>query len=81
MTLTVSLIGASKSLFWGIFSLITCIGNSPKSRCGMGISCRPTALSGVEFPEFPEKFPVCREFGWRRVRSSLRRQPRSPVFG
>jgi hypothetical protein len=26
---------------------------------------------------FPEKFPVCREFGWRRVQSVLRRQPRS----
>jgi hypothetical protein len=24
---------------------------------------------------FPEKFPVCREFGRRRVRSTLRRQP------
>jgi hypothetical protein len=24
---------------------------------------------------FPEKFPVCREFGWRPVRSALRHQP------
>jgi hypothetical protein len=26
---------------------------------------------------FPVKFPVCREFGWRQVRSALRRQPAS----
>ena len=30
---------------------------------------------------FPVKFPVCREFGWRPVRSALRRQPGIHAFG
>jgi hypothetical protein len=30
---------------------------------------------------FPVKFPVSREFAWRRVRSALRRQPTSPAPG
>jgi hypothetical protein len=31
--------------------------------------------------KFPVKFPVSREFGWRRVRSALRRQPGSRRLG
>jgi hypothetical protein len=47
---------------------------------------RTTACSGqwsglraARIARFPVKFPVCREFGRRQVRSPLRRQPRSPA--
>ena len=35
------------------------------------------AHRGAENSKFPVKFPVSREFAWRRVRSALRRQPAS----
>ena len=38
------------------------------SRSGIG-------AGSPEIAKFPVKFPVSREFAWRRVRSSLRRQP------
>jgi hypothetical protein len=31
----------------------------------------------LKIDDFPVKFPVCREFRWRPVRSALRRQPAS----
>jgi hypothetical protein len=39
---------------------------------------RPGSLKNAKFPV---KFPVSREFAWRRVRSALRRQPASPGHG
>jgi hypothetical protein len=38
---------------------------------------RPGSLKNAKFPV---KFPVSREFAWRRVRSALRRQPGSPAL-
>jgi hypothetical protein len=42
--------------------------------CYVDVALRPEILI------FPVKFPVCREFGWRLVRSTLRRQPAIPPF-
>jgi len=42
--------------------------------CGTVISCFEIVSLGPEIAEFPVKFPVSREFPWRRVRSPLRRQ-------
>jgi hypothetical protein len=68
-----SLIDRPESLFSRIFSLIDFVGNFARNRCSTGISCLPAACLGAVLREFPEKFPVCREFGWRQVRSVLRR--------
>ena len=43
--------------------------------CGKAVSCSNIVALRPEIVIFPVKFPVCREFGWRPVRSALRRQP------
>src|ERR1700730_17685187 len=75
-----SLIPAKNSLFFEIFSLLTCVGNCAKSDCGTAVSCYEIGLGSPEIAKFPVKFPVSREFAWRRVRSALRRQPGSPAI-
>src|ERR1700694_4761145 len=76
-----SLIPANNYLLFEIFSLLICVGNCAKSRCGTAVSCYEIVSWGLEIAEFPVKFPVSREFAWRRVRSPLRRQPASPRVG
>ena len=74
-----SLIPANNYLFFEIFSLLICVRNCAKSRCGTAVSCFEIVPQGPEIAEFPVKFPVSREFAWRPVRSPLRRQPTSPA--
>jgi hypothetical protein len=47
-----------------------------RSACGTGISIEDFGGKRPEIAKFPVKFPVSREFAWRRVRSALRRQPK-----
>ncbi|SIO47530.1 hypothetical protein SAMN05443247_05916 [Bradyrhizobium erythrophlei] len=70
-----SLLFAKKSLYFEIFSLLICVGNCAKSGCGAAVSCYGIGPGSLEIAIFPVKFPVSREFAWRRVRSALRRQP------
>jgi hypothetical protein len=56
---------------------VTCVGNSRKDRCGTALFCSSPAPESLKIAKFPVKFPVSREFAWRRVRSALRRQPGS----
>jgi hypothetical protein len=74
-----SLIPAKNSLFFEILSLLICVGNCAKSDCGAAVSCYEIGLGSPEIAKFPVKFPISREFAWRRVRSALRRQPTSPA--
>ena len=73
-----SLIPAKSSLIIEIFSLLICVGNCAKSDCGAAVSCYEIGPGSREIAKFPVKFPVSREFAWRRVRSVLPRQPTSP---
>jgi hypothetical protein len=75
-----SLIPAKNSLFFEIFSLLICVGNCSKSDCGAAVSCYEIGLGSPEITKFPVKFPVSREFAWRRVRSALQRQPGIAAF-
>jgi hypothetical protein len=69
------------SLFPQKFSQLICIGNCAKSRCAAAVFCSRFRFYGAKIAQFPVKFPVSREFGWRRVRSTLRRQPGSAALG
>ena len=53
--------------------------NCARSGCGAAVSCYESGLGNPEIAEFPVRFPVSREFAWRRVRSALRRQRGSLV--
>ena len=75
-----SLIPFENSLFPKIFSLIICVGNFTRSRCGAAVSCYEIGPGSLEIAKFPVKFPDTRESGWRRVRSALRRQPGSAAL-
>src|SRR6266478_6287632 len=68
------------SLLPEIFSLITCVGNCARSCCSTAVSCNETGLRETKIAKFPVKFPVSREFTWRRERSTLRRQPGNVRF-
>src|SRR5258705_10324740 len=72
-----SLLPAKNSLFFKIFSLLICVGNFTRSRCGAAVSCYEIGPGSLEIAKFPVKFPVSREFAWRPARSALRRQPGS----
>jgi hypothetical protein len=72
-----SLFPLEKSLFIEIFSLLSRIGNCLKSHCIAADSCSEIVLRSHGIAHFPAKFPVSREFTWRRVRSALRHQPGS----
>jgi hypothetical protein len=76
-----SLLPLTNSLLFEIFSLLICIGNCAKSRCGTAVSCSNIVSGSPGIAKFPVKFPVSREFAWRRVRLALRRQPSSPRLG
>ena len=49
--------------------------------CSTAASCYGIASQSPKNAKFPVKFPVSREFAWRRVRSALRRQPGSLALG
>ena len=70
-----SLLSVWNSLLFGKFPLLTCLGNLLKSPCGTAVSCSVTSVCLPKFVIFPVKFPVCREFARRQVRSALRHQP------
>jgi hypothetical protein len=72
-----SLIQLIFSLFLEEFSLLICLGNCAKSLCSAGVSSHQIGFSNLKIAKFPVKFPVSREFAWRRVRTALRRQPAS----
>jgi hypothetical protein len=74
-----SLLRPTNSLFLKIFSLLVRLGNCSRSGCGTGASCVEISPKRPKIAEFPVKFPVSREFGWRLVRIPLRRQPTSPA--
>jgi hypothetical protein len=69
------------SLFLEIVSLLICVGNCAKNRCGTVAYCHEIGRASPKIARFPVKFPVTREFAWRRVRSPLRRQPASAALG
>jgi hypothetical protein len=64
---------AKKSLFFEMFSLLICVGNCARSRCSIAASCHEIGPRRPETAIFPVKFPVSREFAWRRVRIPLPR--------
>jgi hypothetical protein len=68
------------SLFVEKFSLLIHLGKYLRSPCGTAVFGTDDVSPTAKTADFPVKFPVCREFAWRRVRSSLRRQPRSLPF-
>jgi hypothetical protein len=74
-----SLIPPKNFLIIEIFSLLICVGNCARSDCGAAVFCYEIGLGSPEIAKFPVKFPVSREFAWRRVRSALRRQPMTPA--
>jgi hypothetical protein len=76
-----SLLPLENFLFVEIFSLLICIGKSSRNGCGAAGFCYVFGRGSLKSAIFPVKFPVSREFGRRRVRSALRRQParRAPL--
>jgi hypothetical protein len=61
-------------------SLLDGAGNWSKRRRIAAFSGQGSGLQAARIADFPVKFPVCREFARRQVRSPLRRQPPSPAF-
>ena len=80
MLLNNSLIQLISSLFLENLSLLICLGNCARSHCSAAVSSHEIGSGSLKIAKFPVKFPVSREFAWRRVRSALRRQPASPRF-
>jgi hypothetical protein len=76
-----SLILSKKSLFFKKVSLLICVGNYWRSGCNASVSCIEIGSQSPKIAKFPVKFPVSREFAWRRVQSALRRQPGIPALG
>jgi hypothetical protein len=68
------------SLFFELHSLISFLGNSPRSACNEGAFSLGFSLSQAERTKFPVKFPVSSEFQWRFGCAPLHRQPSSPIF-
>jgi hypothetical protein len=62
---------AKTSLLTEIFSLLICVGNSWRSDCSTSISCYEIGSQSPKLGKFLVKFPVSREFTWRRVRSAI----------
>lgn len=61
-------------------SLLVETGNQRKATAVAAVFGSIQCLQAAKFCQFPKKFPVCREFSWRRVRPALRRQPGSRGF-
>ena len=66
-----------ETLFAKKNSLLVGAGNWLKRRRTAAFSGQGSGLRAARIAGFPVKFPVCREFARRQVRSALRRQPRS----
>src|SRR3954463_9919187 len=62
-----SLFPAKYSLFFKIFSLLICVGNYAKTACSAAVSCSEIVFGSLLIAIFPVKFPISREFAWRRV--------------
>jgi hypothetical protein len=75
-----SLLRLRNSLFFEKFSLLICVGNCAKSRCSTAVPRHQIGLGSLKIVKFPVKFPVSREFEWRRALSALRRQPGNVRF-
>src|SRR6202035_4681490 len=56
-----SLLPAKNSLFPEIFSLLICVGNFTRSRCGTAVSRNEIRFRGTKIAKFPVNFPVSRE--------------------
>jgi hypothetical protein len=76
-----SLMPRRNSLLIEIFSLLIWVGNFAGSGCGTTASCFGIRPMSLKIAKFPVKFPDSREFAWRPVRSTLRRQPTSLAPG
>ena len=76
-----TLLSRRNSLILEIFSLLICLGNCSGKCCSAAVSCSGISCRSPEIAKFPVKFPVSREFAWRRVRSALPRQPASLATG
>jgi len=70
--------GQGRTLFFERGSLLIRLGNLARSACGTIIYHQASSAFGPKIAIFAAKFPVCREFARRQVRSALRRQPGSP---
>jgi hypothetical protein len=68
------------SLLFELHSLISFLGNSPRSACNEGALSLGFSLSQAERTKFPVKFPVSSEFQWRFGCAPLHRQPSSAIF-
>src|ERR1700676_1856909 len=78
-----SLLPAKKSLFPEIFSLLVCVGNFTRSRCGTAVSRNEIRFRGTKIAKFPVNFPVSRELptGDRFVSDCAHHHPVFPNRG
>ena len=80
-----SLFLRQNSLFFENFSLLSSLGSCSNNHCGAVVSCSEIGGLGRKAAVFLVKFPVCREFTCRLVRTALGRQPKftfvSGAFG
>ena len=58
-----SLLPAKNSLFPEIFSLLICVGNFTRSRCGTAVSRNEIRFRGTKIEKFPVNFPVILRLG------------------
>jgi hypothetical protein len=70
-----SLLRSRHTLFAKQNSLLVRAGNWAKRLRITAFSSSWSGLRAGKIVNYPVKFPVCREFAWRWVRSRLRRQP------
>src|SRR5258708_5083290 len=75
-----SLLSAKNSLSLKIVSLLIFTGNFWRSYCSTGLLRSEIGAHRPKIAKFAVKFPVSREFGSRRVRSALCRQPGSAAL-
>lgn len=61
-------------------SLFTRLGKIASKHCQSRINLSLRAAVRPIFADFPAEFPDSREFGWRSVRSALRRQPSNKLL-
>ena len=73
--------GRPITLFVQYMSLLLGLGNCVQSNYFPVVFDCSQCLQLPKIAGFPVKFPVCREFERRQVRSALHRQPAIPVFG
>jgi CheY-like chemotaxis protein len=69
------------ALFTDIYLKTAVLGGYEVAHQAIKLRLNLRVLYTTKNAKFPVKFPVSREFAWRRVRSTLRRQPASPGLG